>query len=57
MRLTALGGAKEVGRSAFVLETNNKKFLLDYGIKIEGKTQEYPMEAPEVNGILLSHAH
>jgi putative mRNA 3-end processing factor len=58
MKLTALGGAKEVGRSGFVFEFDDgKKYLFDYGIKIDGRKQEYPLDSPEVDAILLSHAH
>lgn|SRR3989338_9017394 len=59
MKIDCLGASQEVGRSAFLLETD-KKILLDYGIKIFGKDEkpEYPLDpgiSPDV--ALISHAH
>jgi len=56
--LDCLGAAGEVGRSAFVLNTD-KKLLLDYGVKIfdiSGKPR-FPSEDIEVDAMILSHAH
>ena len=50
-----LGGAGEVGRSAFVIE-DKKNILLDCGIKVESNT-EYPLEIGAVDACILSHAH
>ena len=36
-RATALGGFREVGRSALLIETNSSKILLDCGIEVGGK--------------------
>ncbi|MGC8776448.1 MAG: MBL fold metallo-hydrolase [Candidatus Micrarchaeia archaeon] len=55
MEIQFLGGASEVGRSAILLK-DNKRILLDYGIKIDDKT-EYPMQAGNVDIAILSHAH
>ena len=43
LKLTCYGASQEVGRSAFILETD-RNLLLDYGIKIFGKDEkpEYP---------------
>ncbi len=59
MKLTLLGGAAEVGRSAVLIETENKRFLMDYGIKIE---EFGPAELPlvphkSVHEVVISHAH
>lgn len=57
--ITFLGASREVGRSAFILETD-KKFLLDYGIKIFDKSgqPQYPDEFHEnLDLMILSHAH
>jgi len=56
--ITCLGASREVGRSAFLLETD-KRLLLDYGIKIFDKTGEpkYPLEIPSVDAAIISHAH
>jgi KH/beta-lactamase-domain protein len=61
IRLTALGGFREVGRSALLLQTPESRVLLDCGIK--PGTNEYPyLTVPEaeinkLNAIVLSHAH
>ncbi len=55
MEIQLLGGASEVGRSAILLK-DSKNILLDYGVKIDGKT-EYPMSAGRVDAFVLSHAH
>lgn len=58
MRLSFLGGAQEVGRSAVLVDTGPEKLLLDYGVKINVKPTEYPKEInTRLNAILLSHAH
>jgi len=58
LRLSFLGGTREVGRSAILFQTGNENILLDYGIKIEKKPTEYPSPVDvKLNGILLSHAH
>ena len=55
--LTAHGAAEEVGRSAFVLDFG-EKFLLDYGIKLNPESVDYPLEINEhVKAVILSHAH
>ncbi len=60
MNITFLGGAKEVGRSAFLLEEGNARVLLDYGVNIE--EEEIPKAFPipfkgYVDAVILSHAH
>jgi len=58
MRLQFLGGADEVGRSAFLLDTNTEKILLDYGLKVEKTPPEFPKLVTEkLDGILWSHGH
>lgn len=60
-RLTALGGFREVGRSALLLQTPESKVLLDCGMK--PGTDEFPyLTVPEfsiqsLNAIVASHAH
>lgn len=54
-----LGASREVGRSAFMLQTD-KRIILDYGIKIHDPTGEpkFPMHTPvEPDMMILSHAH
>jgi len=56
MKITFLGGTREVGRSAFLLE-NDKRVLLDYGIKLNERT-EYPLPFQGlIDAVVLSHAH
>lgn len=61
MKLLALGGALEVGRSGFLLEDSGVRVLLDYGVKLqEGpiRRQEYPLPLPvRIDALILSHAH
>ncbi len=49
------GGAREVGRSSILLK-DRKAIMLDYGVKISGKP-EYPVSVPNVDALVLSHAH
>lgn len=61
LRLTALGGADEVGRSAYLLEIGDYSLLVDCGIKISGR--DLDEIAPEIdmidepNAVVLTHAH
>jgi len=58
MKLTFLGGAKEVGRSAILLDINGRKILLDYGVMLNNEPS-FPAYVPakDINLIALSHAH
>ncbi|MEM1574764.1 MAG: MBL fold metallo-hydrolase [Nitrososphaerota archaeon] len=58
MKLTFLGGAKEVGRSAILLDIDNKKILLDYGVMLNNEPS-FPAYVPakDIDLIALSHAH
>src|SRR5271157_6143926 len=56
MKFSFLGGAGEVGRSAYLIE-DEKRLLLDYGIKLHQRT-EYPLPFQGfVDYSILSHAH
>ena len=61
VRLTALGGFREVGRSAILLQTPESSVLIDCGVK--PSTNELPyLNIPEfdikkLNAVILSHAH
>ncbi|MFA5060706.1 MAG: beta-CASP ribonuclease aCPSF1 [Candidatus Pacearchaeota archaeon] len=64
VRLTVLGGGRQVGRSCFLLQTPISKVLIDCGIDVSSAGKDkYPyLEAPEldlstVDAIILSHAH
>jgi putative mRNA 3-end processing factor len=54
MRIRCLGGFREVGKTAVLLE-GKENFLFDYGMEVEtGKT---PLPVNKVDNIILSHAH
>ena len=64
IRLTALGSAREVGRSCFLLQTPESKVLLDCGFNVAApREQAFPyLDAPELNiqeldAVILSHPH
>jgi len=58
MRLSFLGGTREVGRSAILVDTDTEKILMDYGLKINVKPTEYPKTVNgKLNAIFLSHTH
>ena len=54
--LTYLGGASEVGRVGAVLESQDGRLLLDYGIQPDDPPK-FPLPAPDVDALLLTHAH
>ncbi|MDE1846533.1 MAG: MBL fold metallo-hydrolase [Candidatus Micrarchaeota archaeon] len=57
MEIQFLGGAGEVGRSAFLLK-DTKNILLDYGAKVSaGITPEFPLVPGRVDACVVSHAH
>ncbi len=55
MMIKCLGGFREVGRNAVLLETRREKLVFDYGLKVE--TAELPGPAKGVDAVLLGHAH
>lgn len=60
MKLVFHGGAREVGKSCIELVSQDKRFLLDAGIKFKENGFEAPFQVfnlPGVDGLLLSHAH
>ena len=58
MKITPLGAAQEVGRSAFLVKGAETNLLLDYGA-MTFKDPQFPLHVSprEVDAILLSHAH
>ena len=54
MKIRVLGGAREVGGSCISVETEQCKVALDYGIKLDDITDEYPKN---FDAIIVSHAH
>ena len=69
VRMTALGGHREVGRSATLVSTNNSKILVDCGMMNTNSSESKPWEGapylylPEVqplsslDAVVLTHAH
>ncbi|MFX1395084.1 MAG: MBL fold metallo-hydrolase [Promethearchaeota archaeon] len=59
VKITFLGGCREVGRSAILIESKNKeKCILDYGIRFRGKDR-LPLDFNKENlkAIALTHSH
>ncbi len=65
MKLYFLGGAREIGRSSILVETQNssrtKRVLLDCGIKLEEDEEEHPLleekQMRSLDAVALTHAH
>ena len=64
VRLTFLGGARQVGRSSMLLQTPNSKILIDCGVDVasSGKDKFPVFNIPEfnmndLNAVIISHAH
>ncbi|MBR9705020.1 beta-CASP ribonuclease aCPSF1 [Candidatus Pacearchaeota archaeon] len=64
IRITMLGGGRQVGRSAILLQTPQTKVLMDCGINVAAKGKEkFPyldvseFKINELDAIILSHAH
>jgi len=64
VRITFLGGAKQVGRSCLLLHTPISKILIDCGIDVAAyNSEKFPyFDIPEfdisqIDAIILSHAH
>ena len=61
MKVTVLGAAGEVGRSAFLVDQDGTKILMDYGVMFakRGHPPKIPMEVPsrDLAGVVVTHAH
>jgi uncharacterized protein len=65
VRISFLGGAREVGRSCLFLQTPESRILIDCGVNVAATTDEnaYPfLDAPEfkineIDAIIVTHAH
>ncbi len=63
VRITYLGAARQVGRSALLLQTPESRILLDCGIDPSSSKGAYPfLEVPEfrleeLDAVIISHAH
>lgn len=58
MKLTTLGAAKEVGRSAFLINSNNTNILLDYGVLLK-REPAFPIHVKpkDIDAVVITHAH
>ena len=63
VRITALGGFQEVGRSAILVQTAESNILLDIGVKPSGNSDEYPFlnlgefDIDRLDAVVITHAH
>jgi len=63
IRVSYLGGGRQVGRSCLFLQTPESRVLLDCGVNIATDKDAYPyLEAPEFNindldAVVLTHSH
>lgn len=63
IRITHLGGGRQVGRSCMLLQTPESRVLMDCGVDVASSTDAYPfLESPDFNineldAVIISHAH
>ena len=56
MKFRFLGGADMVGRMGMTMEAKGSSFLVEYGLS-PTKPPEFPLPAPKVDYVFLTHAH
>ena len=58
MKVTVLGAAKEVGRSAFLVNADHTNILMDYGVLLK-REPIFPMHVKpkDIDAVVISHAH
>ncbi|ALU12024.1 beta-lactamase [Ignicoccus islandicus DSM 13165] len=60
VEITFLGGAREVGRAAYVVKDSKATLLMDYGVSFDEEDRPVlpgHVSPKDLNAILLSHAH
>lgn len=63
IRISYLGGGRQVGRSCLFLQTPESRILLDCGVNVADDNEAYPfLESPEFNineldAVIISHSH
>jgi hypothetical protein len=64
VRVTSLGGAKEVGRSCFIISTPESRIMIDCGVNVGSDDNMTPyLYVPEaypinqIDAVVLTHAH
>jgi putative mRNA 3-end processing factor len=58
LKISVLGAAKEVGRSAFLVNSDHTNILMDYGVLLK-KEPIFPMHVKprDIDAVVLTHAH
>jgi putative mRNA 3-end processing factor len=58
LKISVLGAAKEVGRSAFLVKTDDTSILMDYGVLLK-REPVFPMHVKpkEIDAVVITHAH
>ena len=56
MKIKFLGGAEEVGRLGILLESEDSKFQIDYGV-IPEKPPMFPLPPEDIDGLFITHSH
>ncbi len=63
IRVSTLGGAREVGRSCLLLQTAESSVLIDCGVNVASEERAFPyLDLPEVDlenldAVIITHAH
>jgi len=64
VRLTVLGGGRQVGRSCMLLQTPNSKIIIDCGINVAASgSDKFPylnvseFDLTEIDAVIISHGH
>lgn len=57
MIIEFLGGANEIGREAFLVESQNTTILLEYGVKLHPELEIPLLPAKKLDAVFVSHAH
>ncbi|MFX0105489.1 MAG: beta-CASP ribonuclease aCPSF1 [Candidatus Hodarchaeota archaeon] len=63
IRLSALGGFREVGRSCILMQTRDSNVLLDVGLNVGNSNDKFPhFDVPEfsirdLDAVIISHSH
>ncbi|MFH0956265.1 MAG: beta-CASP ribonuclease aCPSF1 [Candidatus Aenigmatarchaeota archaeon] len=61
IRLSYLGGGRQVGRSSIMLQTSNSNVLLDFGVDVGSDEHPYTdspdFDMNKIDAVVLSHSH
>ncbi|MBS3060423.1 MAG: MBL fold metallo-hydrolase [DPANN group archaeon] len=58
MKITFLGAARDIGRSGFLVQDQNARIVLDYGIALKADKPLYPLPVKGfIDAAVLSHSH